>query len=523
VKAYRPISAPCLAALAVSICLCGTAKAQPDSVAHVLNVRQQPDGTDASAPPEKSSVPTAPAEIAPPASFADAPVLPIDLPTALRLVNASNPTIALARERVQEAYARLQQAQVLWLPNLDMGPAYQRHDGRIQNSHGDVFSISKSNFFIGGGAVMRFETVDALFAPLIARRLVQAQTAASQAVTDTVQLDVALTYLDLLRVYGALAINADILARAKDILSKAAAADRQEVSRSKADVTRARTEVRLREAERIDLEGQAAAVSARLAQLLLLDPATDLRPADPAIVPISLVAADTPLETLVATGLLNRPELAESRAFVAAALARWRRARVGPLLPRLEISYLAGDFGGGINDDVSKFSGRGDGTVQAVWTLHNLGAGDAAEARARQSQYNQANYRVLEVQAQVAAEVTRAAKIVRSRARALDTAQEAVQQALETFRRLQAAAYGILTKEALLDTLEPLIAEQTLAQARSLYLTQVIEYNKAQFQLYAALGQPPSDALAHAAAVPVEVPVAPLPYAPPVPSPAAKP
>src|SRR5439155_101842 len=180
----------------------------------------------------------APAEIATPEPFADAPILPIDLPTALSLANASNPTIAIARERVQEAYARLRQAEVLWLPNLETGPAYQRHDGRIQNSHGDIFTISKSNFFIGGGATMRIESADALFAPLIARRLVQAEAAASQAVTDDVQLSVALTYLDLLRVYGALAINADSLARTEDILTRATAADKQGVSRTKADVTR---------------------------------------------------------------------------------------------------------------------------------------------------------------------------------------------------------------------------------------------------------------------------------------------
>ena len=40
-----------------------------------------------------------PAEAATPEPFADAPLLPIDLPTALSLANASNPTIAIARER----------------------------------------------------------------------------------------------------------------------------------------------------------------------------------------------------------------------------------------------------------------------------------------------------------------------------------------------------------------------------------------------------------------------------------------
>ena len=442
-------------------------------------------------------------------------VLPIDLPTALRIVDASNPTIALARERVREAYARQRQAEALWLPNLDTGPAYVRHDGRLQNSSGLVFPVSKSNFFMGGGAALRVETADALFAPLIARRLTDAQAAAARAVSDNVQLDVALTYLDLVRVYGALAINADSLARAEEMLRRAEAASKTNLSRSTADVTRARTEYNLRQEERIDLEGQAAAVSARLAQLLLLQPTVDLRPADPAIVPIALVPATIPLDELVALGLMNRPELAESRTLVAAALARWRQARVGPFLPRLEVTYYAGTFGGGTHEEMDNFGSRGDGTVQAIWELRNLGVGDLARARERRAQYNEANFHVIEVQAQVGAEVAAAAKLARSRERALANAQTAVREAAETWRRLDAASFGLANpREKLLSTLEPLIAVQTLSQARLQYLTQVIEYNKAQFRLYTAMGQPSIQALAEAVPLAVQTPVVPPIYQP---------
>src|SRR5262249_2249447 len=111
----------------------------------------------------------------------------------------------------------------------------------------------------------------------------------------------------------------------------------------------------------------AAVVSARLTQLLLLRPTVDLLPAEPTVVPITLVPAGTDLDELVATGLLNRPELAENRALVAAALTRWRQARVGPFLPRLEVGYTAGTFGGGRNEFVGDFGGRGDATAQVVW------------------------------------------------------------------------------------------------------------------------------------------------------------
>ena len=53
-----------------------------------------------------------------------------------------------------------------------------------------------------------------------------------------------------------------------------------------------------------------------------------------------------------------------------------------------------------------------------------------------------------------------------------------------------------------------------LNQARVQYLSVVGEYNRAQFQLYAALGQPPESALPCAAPRPVEVPVVPPKFEP---------
>ncbi len=214
---------------------------------------------------------------------------------------------------------------------------------------------------------------------------------------------------------------------------------------------------------------------------------------------------------------MNRPELAESRSLVAASLARWRQARLGPLFPRLDVSYLAGDFGGGINDNTVEFRGRGDGLAQAIWTLRNFGLGDLARARASRAQYDQANLHVVEVQAQVAADVVTAANLALSRRRSLESAQLGVQQAEEMWRRLMrwTVEFGFRTVGKY-EALELLLAEQALDQARKQYLAEVIEYNQQQFRLYWALGQPPLHALPKATALPVAVPVTP-------PKPAASP
>jgi outer membrane protein TolC len=450
-----------------------------------------------------------PLESAAPAVYPDVEVLPIDLPTALRLVNEVNPTVAVARERVREAYFRQRQAAVGWLPNLETGPVYARHDGLIQNSVGNVFPTNKWNFFMGGGTMMSFQVADALFLPLATRRLTQAEAAQAQAVTDNLQLEVAVAYLDLLEAYGQLAINTEVSAYAEEMLRFALVGREAQLGKTPADTTRARTEVELRRAERIQQELQVATVSARLAQLLLLKPTVDLRPVESTIVPIALVPTECPLEELVATGLLNRPELAQNRALVAAAVAFWRQSRVAPWVPRLEAGYTAGGFGGGLQDDTQRFSGRGDGQAQAVWMLHNLGLGDLAVARERRARVNEANFHLQEVEAQVAAEVTAAAKSVRARQRSLVATENAVRQAEETWTRLYGGAFGMNRRERRYDPLEPLIAEQQVAVARYQYLRDIIEYNKAQFRLYTALGQPPLEALPKATALPLEVSPAP--------------
>ncbi|MGH9677550.1 MAG: hypothetical protein ACRD36_10655, partial [Candidatus Acidiferrum sp.] len=186
--------------------------------------------------------------------------LPIDLAYALRLVNASNPTIALAREQINEALAKQGQAAVLWIPNAWIGgnphaptflPTFYHHDGQIQNSTGRVFDTVRSNFALDSGVNLDFQLADAIFAPRAARQATAAAQARSRAVTFDVQLDVALTYLELLRAFGALAITQETFAKAQQMLVFAVQADRAGLGKTTADANRARTEVELRRQELI--------------------------------------------------------------------------------------------------------------------------------------------------------------------------------------------------------------------------------------------------------------------------------
>lgn len=422
--------------------------------------------------------------------------LPIDLASALRLANVASPTIAIAQTRVREALARVDQADALRLPTLSGGGFYLRHDGIDQNRRAELFTVSRGSLFLGGGAALRVDLAEAIYQPLVARRLADAEAAAARGTTNSALLDVASAYFDLVQANAALEINADILERAEQILKAARAGDKQGLNKTAADVNRAETEVSQRRVERLDLQARAGVASARLVRLLNLDPATVLVPADAAAVPIDLFATDTPVSQLVDLALSNRPELAAAMSMVEAADLRARQARYSPFIPRLQAEYLNGGFGGGKNGTISNLENRGDLSAQIFWELRGLGLGNLSDMRLRDAERDRAVLTAVAARAQVAAEVVEAAKVTAARRASFEEARKAVDEAREMYRKLSATSFGMIGPRGQFDALEPLLAVTALSQARIQQLAALVEYNRSQFRLLTAVGQPPDTAAA---------------------------
>ncbi len=449
---------------------------------------------------------------------------PIDLTAALRLADANNPTVGVARARVREAVAQYDRARVAWVPTLSMGPTFFYHEGIDQNRRGDTFTVSRGNYTLGIGPTLRVDVSEALYLPLVARQNVRGTNALARATVNTVQLDVALAYLDLVEVHALQVINADVLDRTEQILKAAEAGAKSGINKTAADVNRAATEVNLRREEAHVLRGRAAAASARLARLLVLDPTVELLPYETAVVPLILVPGESTLDQLVQTALQARPEVAAARAGVAATDALVKQAKMAPLLPRVQGEFIGGGLSGGRTDEFGPLQSQYNAGVALVWNLEGFGLGNAATIRGRQAGSDAARYRLQETEALVSAQVVEAAQTSAARYSALDPAQEAVRQALEMYRKFREVSFAYLGPKGQLqfDALETLTAVQALNQARVLYLQQVVEFNRSQFRLYAALGQPALDGACAAAPQPVAVPVTPvkaLPGSPPNPRP----
>src|SRR5260221_9080058 len=84
----------------------------------------------------------------------------IDLPTALQLAEAENPTIALGRQAIVEAVALQTGARGLLLPTLNAGTNYHLHQGVLQSSFGQIRNLNEQSLYVGGGArTLAAETV----------------------------------------------------------------------------------------------------------------------------------------------------------------------------------------------------------------------------------------------------------------------------------------------------------------------------------------------------------------------------
>ena len=478
------------------------------------------------APPSVAVLPT-PRSVASTDAIPQGPAEnPIDLGTALRLAHVDSPELLLARERVAEATAVRQLAAAQILPNLNAGTNYDMHRGVLQQASGNILNTHSDALYVGLGAnAVGAGTVnipglnynlnvgEAWYSYLARKQQVVTADRAAEAVRNDVLLRVCLAYLDLLS-----EPKADSQAIARQ--NKAEAAELSRITDAfaetgqgrKADADRARVELRRREADIAQAEGETSAAAARLAELLNLDPAMRLRPVEGWVVPIAVVPDAVTLPELLAIALLERPELAARRSEIRTSLYQLSLAKALPFSPNVILGFSVGDFGGGSNlissppgfvsgdgtrieaPRFSSLEGRTDLDVVVFWTFRNLGVGNIAMVRAADSRVKQMRFRELETLNLVRAQVAEAHGWISSRASQIDAGEKAVRAAQDGYALDLARIRG---GQGL--PLEAIDSMRLLGRSRFEYLAAVVDYNRAQYQLWVALGRPPAEVLSRPA------------------------
>jgi outer membrane protein TolC len=476
-----------------------------------------------------------------PPAGADRGVVPITLPDALRLAEAGNLNIAQSRQVVALAQAALARARLTILPNLNLTSTYDEHEGNIQKTEGNIIKANRDSLFYGLGPSVSFSLTDAVFEPRIAAELRAARQAGVGRTTNEALVAVVDAYAGVLRARRRLARIGETL---EYLTSERPSASRGG-SQGMLPLVRAFVEVGGKEALRSDLarvevevlrrrEEAALALqdyyvaAAELARLLHLDPEMLLCPAEdfryPLPFPGSAWLGRAPDE-LVALALQNRPEMAESRAEIQAAVERVREAELRPFLPNLALTYGYGDFGGapdlnppvltqpspggsapklvsqpgfGPSGRILHLAPRSDLDASIYWRLQNMGLGNRVEVRERQATHRQALLRRLQAQDLIVTQVVQSWEQVKQGKERLDITRTALFDGTgrptgPVFESLRLNFERIRGGEG--RPLEVLDSIRGLNDTLEAYGAAVTDYDRARYRLLLALGVPPEKLL----------------------------
>jgi outer membrane protein TolC len=426
---------------------------------------------------------------------------PINLATALRLSDARPLIVAAAQASAWVAEAQLARAKVLWVPTLVFGADYIRHDGGGPDFNKGIMTAPSVNFFYAGGAADQFVNLtDAYFEPLVARQVLNARHFDIQGAKNDALLQTADAYFLVHQSRGMYAGALYCVGRGHALVERISHLSKElvptvEVDRARnmlADLSQQATSAR--EAWRVH--------SADLTQVLRLDPRSVVEPLEEDHLQITLIDPGRSLDDMMRIALNNRPELAARRELVNAAETRVRREKMRPLLPTVMINGFqsagmliqAGIFGLGPNSSLNQWTGRVDVSYQLIWSLEGFGVGNLARIKKQRGQQSDAIVELFKAQDMVAADVTRAqARLQSATARVLQ-ADRALRTAVITFNgNLEGLGQTKRFGDVLVLIYRPqeaVYALQLLKVAFDEYFTTVAEYNRAQFELFHALGYP---------------------------------
>jgi hypothetical protein len=474
--------------------------------------------------------------------------LPITLGASLALAGVENPVIGLANQAIRTAQGELMQARLLLVPNINVGGDFHNHDGPVQASFGAIRKVTRNvvNYGLGVNTVAA-ETIkipglfinqpltDVIFAPLVARQVVSNRRFAATATRNQVLLEAADAYLALLGAEGRLAVirqsekDFDEIVRLTANYLKTGLGNKPDADRAQADALALRY-------QELQAQEEVAVASAELAQLLNLDPSTRLNTADVPIQMVVFVDPTIPLPKLLDIALGNRPELMAAAAAIRASQTRVRQEKTRPLLPTIWAGFSADDFGGGAvastNGNVfnpngspnpggapsaatggrtvpsfGHITGRTDIDVFAFWTLRNAGLGNFADIRQRRAELGVAEAERVRILNMVAEQVSEAYNTSAAQFQAIAIERRRVQEATEGFQLdlnlIRAGGPGLggaglggaeagTGRPRGTRPIEVLDLAKRLALARQALLEALIGFDRAQFQLFVALGQPPT-------------------------------
>ncbi|MGC8643443.1 MAG: TolC family protein [Isosphaeraceae bacterium] len=357
------------------------------------------------------------------------------------------------------------------------------------------------NFFYGGAGMWGpISTTDAYFQPLVARQVLNSRQWNIQTAKNDALMQTAMAYFTVHQWRGIYASALYTVQRGHDLVNRVTQLSRELIS--DIEVYRARNMLADLEQQAVSARQEWRVASANLTEVLRLDPRAVLEPLEHDHTQISLIDPRKSLDELMPIALVNRPELGSHQALVQATIQAIGREKWRPFLPSILINGFqtpyemiqAGVFGLGPNSSMNQWVGRSDLSYQPLWQLDAFGIGNLARIKEQRGYQSMAIIEFFKNQDMVAGDVFRALARLQSAAARVLQADRAMRTAIVTFNgNLEGLGqtHRLGTVLVLVNRpQEAVFALQLLMVAFNEYFTTVADYNRAQFELFHALGYP---------------------------------
>ena len=408
---------------------------------------------------------------------------PIDLPTALRLADAQNLDVQVARERVKEALANRTSAIEQFIPWLAPGVTWHRRDGVAQASpSGIIGNADYVGYSPGIGLNAQSALGDAIYNSLATKQLVRASNEGLAALRLEAAGQAANGYLDLVKAKALVDVVRDALATSQDYQKQLH--DAVEIGIAfKGDELRVQAQSQHYQVQLRQALSQQRVAAVDLARILHLDASVDLVPQGGDLVPIVLFDSTTSVESLISRAVQSRPELKQSEALIAAGKTARDAALYGPLVPTVGAQFFGGWLGGGPDSASRRVASMRDYALAITWRIGPGGLLDRGRLDASKAQLTARELNATKLKDGIAAEVVADLTRIRSLSDQIALSELALgtaSQALQLTRARKQFGVGIV--------LEDIQAQQAVTQARSDYITAIAEFNKAQYALNKAVG-----------------------------------
>jgi len=407
--------------------------------------------------------------------------IPVNLPTILKLAGAKNLTIKQYDLVYQRSLAAIDKADEWYLPTLYIGPEVHYLNGAVMNTNGSILdNITQKEMWLGGGFNAEWDFSNGIYNVRAKKQQSEAIKDEGQAQRNAVILKAIAVYYDLVTAqfrynqFNSLLTQADTITKQIKVQVDAGLRYQSEYLLAQSNYSHIQIELA---SARIEMLQQSNA----LLSLLNIDTNAMFVSADTGVAVLQLMnnISDTSM-TAYSQYLANRPEYKSMQAEMNVTEEEKKTTTVGMLMPKLFLGSLPdgelGSFGAPYNGTF-----RLDGGL--LWSIplgRLIYKGDLKiyndDLLIQQNGLDQLTNRVHFEVDNARAQIMVAMQQIKIAGTALQQSKNALSQSI------QREALGTVKP------FEVFQSEQFYVQAELDYLNAVSSYNKAQYQMYVAIG-----------------------------------